>query len=97
MEIDGIQFLTDPKENLQIGIMRRPAGYKVKPHYHNNTQEVLYIIFGSVKIEFDGAKHIASKNDIIHLTEGVHSLEFLEDSRILEIKQGPHKNDKIYV
>lgn len=96
-DVNGIKFFTDPQEKLQIGIMERLKGHVVKPHYHNDTQEVLYIVYGVVRVTMDNEKHLAYAEDIIHLTKGVHSLEFLENARIIEIKQGPHKNDKVYV
>ena len=96
-DLSTIKFFTEAKEALQIGIMSRPQGYKVKPHYHNSTQEVLYVISGLVKINTDDSEVYLCDGDLIHLTEGVHSLEFLKPSQVLEVKQGPHKDDKVYV
>ena len=97
LEESWIKFFSDPKENLQVGVMLRPKGFIVKPHYHNDTQEVLYVIQGYVNVTIDGITQGVNEGHLIHLTSGVHSLEFICDSKILEVKQGPFKNDKVYV
>jgi len=89
--------------------MTRPEGYKIVAHVHNllvrqvlYTQEVLIIKRGRVKVnlyssnqEFIDAK-ILGAGDVILLCGGGHSLEMLEETSMIEVKQGPYagENDK---
>ena len=106
-EKDGIEFFTPSNFSQQLGYMKRPKGYSIEPHTHNiverkvtHTQEVLHIKSGKVCISLFGNDHsfikevILSKGDTILLASGGHSLIMLEDSELLEIKQGPYLNDK---
>jgi mannose-6-phosphate isomerase-like protein (cupin superfamily) len=86
--------------------MNRPLGYKIEPHVHNSvsrevhyTKEVLFIKNGKIRVDFyDNNKnyfesHILYKGDIILLAFGGHGFEMLENSEIIEIKQGPYAGD----
>lgn len=86
--------------------MRHPAGHKVGAHVHNlqlrqvlYTQEVLFLKRGQVKVnlyssdrEFIGSRIIGA-GDLILLCGGGHSLEMLEESSMIEVKQGPYAGD----
>ena len=100
---EGISFFTPSDFSQQLGYMNRPEGYKIKPHIHKPvprevtlTQEVLFIKSGKVRIDFyDEEKlflrsHILRKGDTILLASGGHGFEMLEDSEIIEVKQGPY-------
>lgn len=103
---DGIEFFTPDHFSQQLGYMKRPKGYVVKPHLHipvvreiSFTKEVLFIKTGKVRIDFyDQDKiYLESKNllsgDIILLAFGGHSIEVLEEAEIIEVKQGPYAGD----
>jgi len=103
---DGISFLTDPDSGLQIGYMKRESGFRIAPHVHlpvprqvMMTQEVLFIKRGRVRVDFydDDKKYLESRllqtGDIVFLECGGHGLEMLEESEILEVKQGPYVGD----
>lgn len=105
----GIEFFTPDNFSQQLGYMNREEGYVIKPHVHNLvhrdvtlTQEVLIIKKGKVRVDYyDDDKQylestILSEGDIILLADGGHGFEMLEDSEIVEIKQGPYagENDK---
>lgn len=107
---DGIHFFTPDSYSQQLGYMNRPKGYVIEPHLHNQvkreifyTSEVLYIKKGVVQVDFytNEKKYfcteILSKGDVILLIEGGHGFVILEDSEIIEIKQGPYAGnlDKI--
>lgn len=107
---EGIQFFTPNTYSQQIGYMNRPAGYVIDPHIHNSvirevhfTNEVLIIRSGRVQVDFysDEQKYLESRElrtgDIILLIRGGHGFVMLENSEIVEIKQGPYAgdNDKI--
>ena len=105
----GIQFLTDDQSPQQLGYMNRAKDYIIAPHVHNVvtrtvelTQEVLIIQRGKVRVDYyDDNKdylesRIAYEGDIVYLGYGGHGFKMLEDSEIVEVKQGPYcgANDK---
>ena len=56
---EGIEFFTPDDYSQQVGYMKRPKGYHIKPHIHHqvsrtvsNTQEVLIIKKGKVRVDF---------------------------------------------
>ena len=106
----GIQFFTPDNFSQQLAYMNRPAGYVIKPHIHNPvvreilfTQEVLFIRKGKVRVDFydDNKNYLESRiletGDVILLAQGGHGFEMLEDTEIIEVKQGPYvgEQDKI--
>lgn len=109
-EKDGISFFTPQSFSQQLGYMKRPKGYVIPPHVHNLvprevslTQEVLYIKSGKVRVDYydDDKNYIQStivqNGDVILLAQGGHGFEMIEQSEIIEIKQGPYcgEEDKI--
>jgi len=100
---EGIKFFTPSDFSQQLAYMNRPAGYLIQPHIHNPvprevlyTKEVLFIKTGSVRVDFyDNEKtYIQSKvlyqGDVILLAYGGHGFYMLEDTEIIEVKQGPY-------
>lgn len=107
---EGIEFFTPDDFSQQIGYMNREKNYVISPHMHNPvprdvqfTQEVLFIKSGKVRVDYyDKEKNylesrILNKGDLVLLAFGGHGFEMIEDSEIIEIKQGPYldKKDKI--
>ena len=105
----GIHFFTPSDFSQQLAYMNRPAGYKISPHVHNKvhrevfyTQEVLFIKKGKVRVDFYDEKRmrvdsrILEEGAVIMLASGGHGFEMLEDTEIIEVKQGPYseENDK---
>ncbi|MEM7186342.1 MAG: hypothetical protein AAF466_06755 [Bacteroidota bacterium] len=104
---EGIQFFTPNDFSQQLGYMNRKKHYVIEPHVHNPvkrevvwTQEVLYIKSGKVRVDFyDDEKEylesrVLSAGDVILLAAGGHGFEMLEDSEIIEVKQGPYSGDR---
>jgi mannose-6-phosphate isomerase-like protein (cupin superfamily) len=104
---DGISFFTPGDFSQQLGYMNRPKGYVIDPHVHNLverkvtlTQEVLYIKHGKVRVDFydDDRNYLESRTvatgDVILLAAGGHGFEMIEDSEIIEVKQGPYCGDE---
>ena len=102
----GIEFFTPSEFSQQLGYMNRPAGYKISPHIHNPvtriveyTKEVLFIKSGLLRVDFyDDDRNFLesrflSKGDVILLAYGGHGFEMIEDSEIIEVKQGPYAGD----
>lgn len=109
-DYDGIQFFTPSHFSQQLGFMRRKKNHIIEPHCHNSlsrevtiTQEVLFIKSGKVRIDYYTSDQIyilskiLLKGDVVLLASGGHGFEMLEESQIIEIKQGPflEENDKI--
>lgn len=105
----GMHFLTNNNMSLQLGFFFHKKGYKVKNHYHLNVKkiikkntEVLYVKKGKLKIAFYTKKKekilykFLKKGDLIYIFDDAHELFILENSEIIEIKQGPYdpKKDK---
>jgi hypothetical protein len=106
-EKDGIEFFTPGHFSQQLGYMKRSRGYQVPAHIHNPvhreitlTNEVLFLKRGKVRIDFFSDEkvcfqsHILTAGDIILLAAGGHGLEFMEESEIIEVKQGPYSGDQ---
>ncbi|QQR96702.1 MAG: hypothetical protein IPK18_07170 [Sphingobacteriales bacterium] len=107
---ESIEFFTNDNDSQQLGYMNRPKDYVIPPHRHNIvsrevhlTQEVLFIKNGKVRIDFyDNEQNyvistILDKGDVILLADGGHGFKMIEQSEIIEVKQGPYcgENDKI--
>ena len=104
---EGIEFFTPNDYSLQVGYMNRPKEYSIKPHIHyliprtvNALQEVLFIKKGKLRVDFyDNKKNylfseILFTGDFIVLISAGHGFFMLEDSEIIEVKQGPYMEDK---
>tara|TARA_B110000211_G_C14051777_1_gene541554 strand:+ start:338 stop:733 length:396 start_codon:yes stop_codon:yes gene_type:complete len=104
---EGIEFFTPSDFSQQLGYMNRPEGYVIAPHVHlevkrqvNNTQEVLYIKSGKLKVDLydDDKKFLESlvlqTGDIILLASGGHGFEMLEQTEVIEVKQGPYAGEE---
>jgi hypothetical protein len=104
---DGINFMTDGKQSLEMAYMSHPAGHIIKPHRHvpleritHNTQEVLFLKSGKLRIDIYsnddvcvGSRELRG-GDWIILLSGGHGFEILEPSVLFEVKQGPYAGDK---
>ena len=107
---DGIEFFTPNDFSQQLGYMKRKKGYQIDPHIHNSvsreimlTQEVLFIKSGKVRVDlYDDHKkyyesRILNRGDVILLANSGHGIAVLEESEMIEVKQGPYleKDDKV--
>lgn len=103
---EGISFFTPDDFSQQLGYMKRNKGYVITPHVHNPvnrkvkyTNEVLFIKSGKVRVDFynKDQEHLESRilntGDFILLAFGGHGFEMIEDSEIIEVKQGPYAGD----
>lgn len=100
----GAHFPTPEYFNLQVGIHNRPAGTAIKPHVHKTikelrdvpVQEFFILEKGRVRVDLFSReeKFIAAceleAGDSAIIISG-HGMEFLEESRIVEVKQGPYR------
>ena len=107
----GVDFVTSEKDLLQLGFLNHKKNHIIKPHIHikkrriiNYCSEVLLIEEGKVRIKFFDNKYsdikkdkILDRGDIVILFEGGHGFKILEKSKIVEVKQGPYVEGKVYL
>ena len=103
----GIHFVTPGEFSQQLAYMRHPAGKIIEPHIHNKvardvyyTQEVLFIKRGRLRVDFYDSKQLYLEScllqtgDVILLIQGGHGFEMLEETEIIEVKQGPYAGEQ---
>jgi mannose-6-phosphate isomerase-like protein (cupin superfamily) len=113
-QVTNLQFFTPDANPLQVGIHHKQAKIKVAPHVHtaqnvkiSEVHEVFYIIKGKVRLTMyahQTGKKIRSVilktgDSAVHMGEG-HGLDFLEETRLFEVKQGPYQGvttSKVYL
>lgn len=106
----GITFVTPDDYSQQLAYMHHPKGHVILPHIHNivkreilYTKEALIIKKGIVRCDFysDDKEYLKSTvietGDVLLLVSGGHGFECLEETEMLEVKQGPYagENDKV--
>jgi len=102
----GISFFTPEDLSQQLAYMKHPAGKQIAPHVHNPvprevhyTQEVLFIKRGVLRVDFytESQTYLESKTlktgDTILLCKGGHGFEVLQETEMIEVKQGPYAGD----
>lgn len=103
----GVHFLTDGSFSQQLAFMKHPTGKLIQSHVHNKvkreviyTQEVLFIRKGKIRVDFFKnnyeylESYILKTGDVILLSSGGHGFEILEETEMIEVKQGPYSGDK---
>ena len=96
-------FLTPSELNLQVGFVVYPAGGEVARHLHRplerhivGTSEVLVVKEGRCQMDvYDDDRQLVAtrelrKGDIMLMVGGGHGFRMLEDTVLLEVKQGPY-------
>jgi hypothetical protein len=101
----GVNFISDPSDYFQVGIMNRTHENPVMAHTHNAiirqinlTSEFLYIVDGKSEACFSchckpvekSVVQLIKGEALVFYGHGIHSLEFLEPTKVIEIKQGPY-------
>ena len=108
LEVEGTKFFTQNDSPLQLGILKHKKDSEIKPHIHkpskkiiDSIQEVLHIEYGIVEADFydDSGKKLGSNilnaGDTILLIAGGHGFVMNEDSKVIEIKQGPYQGSEV--
>jgi mannose-6-phosphate isomerase-like protein (cupin superfamily) len=96
-------FLTPPTFKQQVGYVVYPAGGEITRHVHKplvrhlvGTSEVLIVRQGRCLMDIynDARAHVATRElasgDIMLMVGGGHGFRMLEDTVLLEVKQGPY-------
>jgi len=102
----GVNFCTPENFSQQVAYLRHPKGKVIEAHLHNPvhrevlvTQEVLHIKRGKLRVDFYDAQRrylesrILRTGDTIILVSGGHGFEILDDTEMIEVKQGPYLGD----
>ncbi|MCS7213387.1 MAG: hypothetical protein NZ927_04110 [Candidatus Calescibacterium sp.] len=104
---EKIVFLTPNNLSQQLGYLPHKKGNIIRAHRHvynkrevHFTQEMILIKKGKVKVNlYDSQKNYIcsetlTEGDIILLCGGGHGFEILEDSVMIELKQGPYTGEE---
>lgn len=104
---DGIAFFTPNEFSQQLGYMKHNKGDTIQEHVHilhlreiKYTQETLFIKSGRVRVNFytEDKQYLTSRElttgDVALLASGGHGFEFLEETEMIEVKQGPYCGDQ---
>lgn len=96
-------FVSDNNDVLQLGYIVYGAGKSIVPHLHlpakreiYGTPEVLFVRKGKMKTVFYNNRKerkgdlILNVGDVIVLLRGGHGFEMIEDTVLMEVKQGPY-------
>ncbi len=96
-------FLTPPEFNFQVGFVVYPSDGEIDPHIHLplerhivGTSEVLVVKKGRCEIDIynDDRELVVTRElcegDIMLMVGGGHGFRMLEDTVLLEVKQGPY-------
>lgn len=109
----GANFFTAPDDSFQFGVLQYNKGQDILAHKHIETErkinlvcEILFIQSGKVEVSFysENGQYLESKiiteGDAIYFKKIGHGFKLLEDSKIIEVKQGPYlgkDKDKQYL
>lgn len=101
-DVHSLNFITPEAFPLQLGISNYKSGSKIKPHIHNRikrtiniSQEMVYVEKGRARVHFYDNKckevhfEVLKSGDIVFFASGGHGFDILEDTKIVEVKQGP--------
>lgn len=109
---DGSVPITEEGESLQLITLKHPKGTNLKPHYHRATnvmakkvQESLWCKKGKVKLTVFGPAPLSpfvqeivlNEGDSFIVLNGGYGITLLEDSELIEHKNGPFMNDKVFI
>ena len=102
----GIHFFTPQSFPQQVAVMNHPKGKKLAPHVHNPiprqvlfTHEVLFVRKGRIKVTLYTSQRAQlcerelTTGDLILLCGGGHAFEMIEETALVEVKQGPYGGD----
>lgn len=103
---EKVHFITPNDFPFQVAVHNRARGEVIAPHFHVPfpllqdfpVQEFFYVLSGRVKIDLYDDREQDRKVQEVELREGDsitlntgHGFTFLEDARLIELKQGPYR------
>ncbi len=106
LDTPGVSFFSPDHLSQQLGFIHHPVGHVIPPHLHNPvprevmyTQETLFIRDGRVRVDLYRddrtllTRRILTGGDVILLSTGGHGFEILDETTIVEVKQGPYAGE----
>jgi len=100
---NSVEFVTPKEFPLQLGMHKRKKGDYVKAHEHFpfdelknlQVQEILFVKRGKISVGLYSGKKlfkevIVSPDETILINTG-HYVKFIEDTELIEVKQGPYR------
>tara|TARA_Y100000389_G_scaffold112923_1_gene110068 strand:- start:646 stop:1056 length:411 start_codon:yes stop_codon:yes gene_type:complete len=100
---EGLSFLTDDEDFIQVGLWNYKKGKRLDTHYHNTfsresfkTNESVYVVRGKIKcnLYFENGEfissHILDEGEMIIQFNGAHEYFIEEDALVIENKNGPY-------
>lgn len=104
---ERVKFITPSEYPLQFGIMNYSKGESAPAHKHPNiqrvitrSQEAIHVIEGKIKLDIFNSegKHLKSKiieaGDSAFFVQGGRGWTAVEDTKMIEVKQGPYLGEK---
>ena len=104
---NGVNFHTDPSREVQVASMLHSKAHNIKNHKHNVTKREIYLTSEVLVINrgiircfiYDNNLALVDTVDlsggqILILYAGGHGFEVLEDTEMIEVKQGPYMNNQ---
>ncbi len=103
---EGIEFVTNDEDILQLGYMKYQENKQIQPHIHKpfkretvGTSEVIFIKSGRIRANFFTNQKIPIKS--LELNEGTwmilinggHGFDILEPTEMIEVKNGPYADN----
>lgn len=104
--------ITADEEPLQMIGLKHPKGAYLKAHYHSSkhlttsqVQECLFVKKGKVKLDIYGPsprfkflkKVFLKTGEAFIILKGGYGIHMLQNSELIEWKNGPYKNDKVLI
>ncbi len=104
---EKIVFFSPEEFSQQLGFLPHKKGRVIPAHFHKKvqreiefTQEVLFIRKGKIAVNFYTLKkeflitRELSTGDVVFLCSGGHGFRILEDTEMIEVKQGPYSGQE---
>lgn len=103
MSKEGLSFLTNDDNFIQVGLWNYKKNKRLDTHYHNTfsreamkTNESVYVVKGKIKcnLYFENGEfissHIINQGEMIIQFNGAHEYFIEEDAIVIENKNGPY-------
>ena len=100
---EGLTFLTEDENFIQVGIWNYKKDKRLDTHYHNTfprestkTNETVYVVKGTIKCNLykeTGEKvssHTIESGEMIVQFNGAHEYFIIDDAVVIETKNGPY-------
>ena len=100
---EGLTFLTEDENFIQVGIWNYKKDIRLDTHYHNTfprestkTNETVYVVKGTIKCNLyketgeEVSSHTIESGEMIVQFNGAHEYFIIDDALVIETKNGPY-------